>query len=235
MQPAHITAIFDQQAATYDQKWSRLAPINQALHLLAGAGLSRLPAQAHVLCVGAGTGNEILAFAQAFPGWRFTAVEPSIPMLDVFRRRAQEHGIAPRCTFHAGYLDSLPRGEPFDAATAFLVSQFILDREARVSFFKTIAARLRPGGVLVSSDLAGDLSDPECEAFLEGWYALMSGNGVSPEGVAQMREAYGRDVAILPPREVRELLVRGGFGSPVHFFQAGMIHAWFSARDDDRI
>lgn len=233
MQPAQITAIFDQQAATYDQKWSRLAPINQALHLLAGAVFSRLPANARILCVGAGTGNEILAFAQAFPGWRFTAVEPSIPMLDVFRRRAQENGIAHRCTFHAGYLDSLPHGEPFDAATAFLVSQFILDREARISFFKTIATRLRPGGVLVSSDLAGDLSDPESESLLENWYALMSGNGVSPEGVTQMREAYARDVAILPPHEVRALLVRGGFASPVHFFQAGMIHAWFSPRHEE--
>lgn len=230
MQSDKITAIFDQQAATYDQKWSQLAPLNQALHLLAGAVLSQLPAQAHILCVGAGTGIEVLAFAKKFPGWRFTAVEPSLPMLDVFRRRAEEHGIASRCTFHGGYLDSLPPGEPFDAATSLLVSQFILDREARARFFQTIADRLRPDGLLICSDLAGDLSAPECRDLLEVWYALMSGNGISPEGVAKMREAYVRDVAVLPPEEVRALIARGGFASPVHFFQAGMIHAWFATR-----
>ena len=228
MQREKITAIFDQQAATYDRKWGELAPINHALHLLAGAVLSKLPAQARILCVGAGTGAEILAFAQKFPGWRFTAVEPSAAMLEVCRRRAEEHGLASRCVFHAGYLDSLPAGEPFDAATAFLVSQFILDREARSGFFRAIAGRLRPEGLLVGSDLAGDLSAPECQGLLEVWHALMSGNGVSAEGVAKMREAYVRDVAVLPPDEVRELVARGGFASPVRFFQAGMIHAWYA-------
>lgn len=230
MQSDKITAIFDQQAATYDQKWSQLAPINQALHLLAGAVLSKLPAQAHILCVGAGTGIEILAFAQKFPGWRFTAVEPSVPMLEVFQRRAAEHGIVSRCTFHAGYLDSLPAGEPFDAATAFLVSQFILDREARSQFFQAIADRLRPEGILISSDLAGDLSAPECQGLLEVWYALMSGNGITPEGVAKMREAYVRDVAVLPPEDIHDIIARSGFASPTQFFQAGMIHAWYAKR-----
>ena len=230
MQSDKITAIFDQQAATYDRKWGELAPINQALHLLTGAALSKLPAQARILCAGAGTGAEILALAQKFPGWRFTAVEPSTAMLEVCRRRTEEHGIASRCVFHAGYLDSLPAGELFDAATAFLVSQFILDRQARCGFFRAIAGRLRPEGLLVGSDLVGDLSAPGCQGLLEVWYALMSGNGISAEGVAKMREAYVRDVAVLPPQDIRDIVTRGGFSPPVQFFQAGMIHAWYANR-----
>ena len=96
MQQEKITAIFDQQAASYDQKWSELAPINSALHLLTSAVLSKLPAEANLLCVGAGTGAEILYLAKRFPAWRFTAVEPSAAMLDVFRNRAEEHGISSR-------------------------------------------------------------------------------------------------------------------------------------------
>lgn len=235
MQSDKITAIFDQQAATYDQKWSLLAPINQALHLLAGAVLAKLPTEAHLLCVGAGTGNEILALAQKFPGWRFTAVEPSRPMLEVCRLRCSEHGIASRCTFHAGFLDSLPPAAPFDAATAFLVSQFILDRDARARFFRDIAERLRPGGVLIASDLAGNVSAPDCQSLLEAWYALMGGNGVSAEGVAKMREAYVRDVAVLPAAEIEEIVVRGGFDAPVRIFQAGLIHAWFASPTGVRV
>ena len=41
-----------------------------------------------------------------------------------------------------------------------------------------------------------------------------------------MREAYTRDVAILPLREVSNIITLRGFDSPLLFFQAGMIYAW---------
>jgi tRNA (cmo5U34)-methyltransferase len=230
MQQEEVIALFDQQASSYDQQWSRLAPINGALHLLTSAVLSQLPATAHILCVGAGTGAEILALAERFPEWRFTAVEPSTAMLDVFRRRAEKQGIASRCVFHPGYLDSLPSKGPFDAATAFLVSQFLLERPVRVTFFKSIAERLRPDGVLVSSDLAGDVTAADCQDLLDVWFRVMSGGGMSPEGIEKMREAYRRDVAVLPPQDVAGIIALAGFDSPVLFFQAGMIHAWYAKR-----
>lgn len=230
MQQERITAIFDQQASSYDRQWSKLAPLNGALHLLAGTMLSGVPDEARILCVGAGTGAEIMYLAQRFSGWHFTAVEPSMAMLKVCRRRMDEYGLTARCHFHAGYLDSLPGEEAFDAATAFLVSQFILGRPARAAFFRSIAERLRPEGVLISSDLAGDLAAPECRKLLELWFQVMSEADITPERVEKMREAYRRDVAVLPPREVAEIMTQGGFDLPVRFFQAGMIHAWFARR-----
>ena len=233
MQKEKITEIFDLQAATYDEKWSKLAPINSALHLLTCAVLSDLPADARILCVGAGTGAEILFLAQRFPGWQFTAVEPSTAMLDVFRRRAEEYGISSRCAFHADYVDSLPPAETYDAATAFLVSQFILERDIRSEFFRGIAGRLHPGGLLVSSDLACDLpATTDGPGLLEVWLRLMKDSGTLPlpDEIERMREAYTRDVAVLPPSDVREIITCGGFAPPVQFFQAGMIHAWYARR-----
>lgn len=232
MQQEEITALFDKQAASYDQQWSKLAPINDALHLLTRAVLSDLPPKAKILCVGAGTGTEILYLAQTFPDWHFTAVEPSTAMLDVFRRRAEEQGISSRCVFHPGYLDSLPAGEPFDAATAFLVSHFIQERQVRSAFFQSIAERLSPAGSLISSDLAGDLTASACQNLLDVWFRVMSGSGTLPsaEAITHMREAYRRDVAILPPQDVRDIIMRAGFDAPVQFFQAGMIHAWYAKR-----
>ncbi len=232
MQPEEITALFDKQASSYDQQWRKLAPINGALHLLTSTVLAELSPQANILCLGAGTGAEILYLAQKFPEWRFTAVEPSTAMLDVFRRRAEEHGISSRCVFHPGYLDSLPSNGPFDAATAFLVSQFILERHDRSKFFQSIADRLDPEGVLVSSDLAGDLVATDGRDLLGLWFRVMTGSGAlpSPEEIERMREAYRRDVAVLPPRDVQDIIRRGGFDAPVLFFQAGMIHAWYAKR-----
>src|SRR5262245_35773534 len=230
MQPNELTKIFDQQAQSYDEKWSRIAPINGALHLLGSAVLAALSPTAHVLCVGAGTGSEILSFAQRFPEWRFTAVEPSAAMLAVFRSRAEAEGIASRCTFHGGFLDQLPQGEAFDAATAFLVSQFILDREDRVKFFQSIAARLCAGGILASSDLAGDVTSTGWRTLLEVWFQLMKGGGIPAQDIDRMREAYTRDVAVLPASEVCDIIQAGGFETPVQFFQAGLIHAWYTRR-----
>jgi tRNA (cmo5U34)-methyltransferase len=209
MHQEEITALFDQQAASYDEKWSRLAPLNGALHLLTSAVLAPLPETARILCVGAGTGNEILHLAEDFPDWEFTAVEPSAAMLAELEDRAEEAGISWRCTLHNGYLDSLPTGEPFDAATSFLVSQFILERDVRTKFFRSIADRLRPGAVLISSDLAGDLASPEGRSLLETWMHVMKGGGLTAQEAEKMREVYSRDVAVLPP---------------------GMIHAWHSKR-----
>ena len=232
MQKEEITALFDKQASSYDQQWSKMAPINDALHLLTSSVLAELPAQAKLLCVGAGTGAEILYLAQKFPEWHFTAVEPSTAMLDVCRRRAEEQGISSRCVFHPGYLDSLPSNGSFDGATAFLVSQFILERDVRAKFFQSIAERLCPAGVLVSSDLAGDLAATDCQDLLDLWFQVMTGSGALPsaEATERMRAAYSRDVAVLPPRDVRDIITIGGFDSPVLFFQAGMIHAWFAKR-----
>ncbi len=230
MDQEEITAIFDRQAASYDAQWAKTAPIRNCLYFLLESMFSRLPAQARMLCVGVGSGAELSHFATRNPGWRFTVVEPSGPMLDVCRKRAETEGFASRCRFHQGYLASLPAEARHDAATCFLVSQFILDRRARSAFFREISCRLEPGGLLASSDLAADVASPGYEVLLRAWVDMMAAADVPPEAIDRMRKAYASDVAVLPPEEVASIIAAGGFGPPHAFFQAGLIHAWVSQR-----
>lgn len=225
-----LKAVFDQQASSYDKQWERLAPINNGLYFLLESIFIELPPKSQVLCVGVGTGKELIYLAKRFSGWSFTAVELSGAMLDVCRKNAEEEDVASRCYFHEGCLDSLPVGESYDAATCFLVSQFILEKEARSTFFQQIAERLKPNGVLVNSDLSFESDSVGYEAILEVWLRIMSGASVSPEGLSRMKDAYDKDVAILPPRAVASIIESGGFEAPVQFFQAGLIHAWFAKR-----
>lgn len=228
MHKEEVKALFDQQAAGYDQQWARTASIRQCLHLLLGSMFAGLPADARVLCVGAGTGDELFYLAGLHPGWRFTALDPSGAMLEVCRRKATAAGVGDRCAFHEGYVESLPAGDLHDAATCFLVSQFILDETARADFFAEIARRLKPGGLLASSDLAADVSSPEYEVLLRAWMHMMSTAEVSSDMLARMRKAYAHDVGVLPPTQIEVLLRAGGFELPVPFFQAGLIQAWVS-------
>jgi tRNA (cmo5U34)-methyltransferase len=191
-----------EQASGYDRQWAKLAPIRDALHMLLRITLSELPDDAQVLCVGVGTGAELLYLARSFPQWSFTLVEPSQPMLDICRQKAEESGITSRCTFHEGYLDSLPLSSFFDAATCLLVSQFIMQPEERCTFFGRISNLLRPGGYLVSADLASGTSAVAYNSLLEVWFQMQRFNGMPEEGIEKMRLAYGRDVAVSTPHEI---------------------------------
>lgn len=225
-----LESTFNQQAGSYDQQWAKLAPFRDGIHLLMASIFSRLPHDARMLCVGAGTGAEIHFLAERFPAWTFVAVEPSSGMVEAAKARAAQHGYLDRCTFHTGYLDSLPAGEPFDCASALLVSQFLLDRDERKNFFRAIAARLKPNGLLASSDLSADTKGPHYTSLLEVWLRTMTAADLSPERVQQMREAYSRDVSILPGPTVEALVASAGFDTPVQFYQAGLIHAWYCQR-----
>ncbi|MEG3841012.1 class I SAM-dependent methyltransferase [Microcoleus sp. herbarium14] len=227
--------IFDQKyAASYDKGTAFLAPMRDALHALIRAILAELPIEARILCVGAGTGSELINLAEAFPQWQFTAVEPAAPMLNICRHQVEERGFTSRCTFHEGYLDSLPASEPFDAATCLLVSQFFMKQEERRNFFNQIALRLRPNGYLISSDVVSDLSTSAYQSLLTVWLRMMRTPEMSDEDIARIREklsvAYSRDVAVLPPHEVASIISSSGFDPPVLFFQNLLIHAWFSRR-----
>lgn len=228
MHSDELKALFEQQACSYDERWAKTAPIRDALHLLLTAVFASLPADARIVCVGAGTGHELEYLAMRFPHWTFAVVEPAGAMLEICRHKAAQGGFESRCQFHQGYLDTLANDEPFTAATCFLVSQFILDQKARADFFRTIACRLVPGGIMASSDLAADVDSRDYDALLQTWLNLMSTAGVPAAGLEQMRAAYAKDVAILPPAQVADILRSGGFAEPVQFYQAGLIHAWYS-------
>ena len=234
MRQDEIKAIFDQQAAGYDTQWARTAPIRDGLYFMLESMFAGVPAEARILCVGVGTGAELAYLASKHPAWRFTAVEPSGAMLEICRQRAQKDGFASRCRFHEGYLDSLPAADPHDAATCFLVSQFILDPQARTVFFREIAERLVPGALLASSDLASDVTSSGYEVLLHSWMHMMATASVSPDAIERIRKAYAHDVGVLPAARIADIIAAGGFEPPVQFFQAGLIHAWVSKRLEGR-
>ncbi len=254
MNQDEITAIFEKQADGYDRQWEAMAPIRGALQRVAEVTLGGLPVDARILSVGTGTGAELAHLAERFPQWRFTAVEPATAMYERCRERSEREGFADRCTFHNGYLETLPdptgpeqadpeqaspeqaarerggTGGRFDAAVCFLVSQFLVDREARIRFFAEIAGRLVPGGVLLSSDLAAPADEIGFETLLRTWMTIMAGETPTEERLEGARTAYTRDVAVLPPPEVASIIGAAGFAPVTQVFQAGMLHAWVSIR-----
>ena len=210
-------------APFYDERATKFASIRDALNFLVRLFVADLPSDSRILCVGVGTGAELLDLAAAYPSWRFTAVEPSPAMLEICYRKAAEAGIASQCHFHEGYLDSLPRTEPFNAATSILVSQFLTDPNQRRDFFHQIAGRLRPGGHLINADLASSLSSSAFESLFEVWLRA-HGHTLQAERPAQI--GWGKEVAVSRPAEIGSIISEAGFEPPILFYQALFIHAW---------
>ena len=230
MDQTELKAVFDRQAAGYAAQQQKIAPVHEGLYFQLQWLLADLPETARILCVGLGAGAELAYLAHRFPHWQFTAVEPSGAMLEVCRQRAEQEGFISRCTFHQGYVDSLPDLGSYDAATCFMVSQFILDPSLRSQFFASIAARLKPTGILVSADLCSDLASEDYQVLLKAWVSMLQGAKAPADAIERTHRAWQKDVAILPPEAVKALIREGGFDAPVQFYQAGLVHAWFATR-----
>ncbi len=229
-QPANSPAFFNQEMAdAYDRRNSALAPISDSLHFLMRLVLADRPADARVLCVGVGTGAEILSLAKAYPGWSFVGIDPSEEMLSVARRRLEQAGVLDRCELVQGYAEDAPGGG-FDAAVSLLVAHFI-KREDRGLFYAAIHERLKPGGRFVSAEISGDLDAPEFPEMLEDWKRVQALMGATSESLAKLGGMMRDVLAVLTPAETEAMWKAGGFRTPVPFFQAFMIRGWHAVKD----
>lgn len=227
---AFSTSGFFQQeiAEAYDRRNAALRPISDSLHFLMRLAMSDLPAQARVLCVGVGTGAEILSLADAFAGWTFVGVDPSAEMLGVGAHRLTEAGVMDRCELVHGYVEDVAE-TGFDVVVSLLVAHFIR-REERPSFYSAIHDRLKPGGRFVSAEISVDLDAPEFPAMLTDWKQVQIRMGATPESLGKL-ESNLRDVlGVLPVAETERLWRDAGFPVPTPFFQAFMIRGWHATK-----
>ena len=228
-EPAAPTNFFNQEMAdAYDRRNSALAPISDNLHFLLRLVLADMPVDARVLCVGVGTGAEILALAKTYPDWSFVGIDPSEEMLAVGRGRLEQAGVLPRCELLQGYVQDAPR-DGFDAVVSLLVAHFI-KREDRGAFYAAVHDRLKPGGRFVSAEISGDLDAPEFPDMLADWKRIQTLMGATPESLAKLGGMMRDVLGVLPPTETEALWRAAGFHQPIPFYQAFMIRGWHAAR-----
>lgn len=223
----NIENIFNKMAQSYDERYSKVRAIKDALYLSMQGFFQELPQNSKVLCVGAGTGDELIYFAKMFPNWEFTLVEPASSMLDVCKKKAKDENILQRCKFHTGYLETLPNLDSFDITMTILVSQFIKDKTERISFYKEIASRLKKDGLLISADLSGDMSNNNFKVLLDSWKNI---HEMTDDQVVNLKNQWSDNLGFISPSEIEEIIKSGGFKSPILFYQNLFIHAWYSKK-----
>ena len=219
----------EEMAQAYDERNSKLAPIKDALLFSTSLLLKKLSNTSKVLCVGAGTGSEIIYLANTFPQWSFVALEPSKSMLDVCKKRVNDSGIGTRCEYVQGYVQDLPEGESFQAVLSLFVGHFV-PRTERVTYFQNMIKRLHKGGYLVSAEISFDLESKEYPLMLDKWREVQTLMGGTPETLANLPTQLKEVLTVLPPSTTEEQIRQGGLSCPIRFFQALMICGWFGEK-----
>lgn len=220
---------FSAAAKAYDEKNLQLAHITDNMHFLIRLILKNTPVRARVLCVGVGTGAEILSLSKQFPEWTFVGVDPSIGMLDVCREKLKLTGILDRCELIQGYVQDVPARENFDVALSVLVGHFV-KREDRLSFYKAMTHRLRPNGILVNTEISYDLNSPQFPQMLENWKEVQLLMGATPESIANLSKVLKEMLSVISPEETESFLKQSGIELPVRFFQSFMISGWYGLK-----
>lgn len=235
----HSASKFDpSRAAEYEQQ-SRIALAGyDACHELAACMLSaRLGAgsAANVLVAGAGgPAQEITKAGLLEPNWRFTAVDPSEPMLEIARARITEAGMAQRTEVILGSVEDLLDEPTFDAATLIGVLHHLPGDEAKRGMLQSISSRLKFGAPLI---LAGNhyayASEP---LMLKAWGERWRMQGATPDEVKAKlgKILQGAD----PPHSeaaIFTLLANSGFEAPQRFFSSLFWGAWIAFKTEPRI
>ncbi len=231
MSQQDASKFFDKKSSdSYDERARKIGAISDNLHLLIRIILDDLPADARILCVGVGTGTEIIHLAAAHPGWMFTGVDPAAAMLDVAREKLAENGLQNRCTLIHGYVADVPAGEHFDAVLCLLVTHFLKDDKERQGIFDAMAARLKKGGMLVTADISDDTDSAAFDDIFEKWKTMHRFAGAAEDRLDKIRDDLRNHVSILPPASIETFYRNSGFARPVQFFQSLLIKAWYARK-----
>jgi tRNA (cmo5U34)-methyltransferase len=181
-----------------------------------------LPADGHVLVLGAGGGMELKMMADDHPGWSFAGIDPSGPMLQLAAETTAAH--ASRIQLHEGHIDSAPTG-PFDGATCILTMHFV-PREQRLDTLRELRRRLKPGAPFVMAHISFPQDEPERSRWIARHVAFGAAAGLTGEQAESARNAIGSRLTILAPHEEEALLAAAGFVGISQFYAAFSFRGW---------
>jgi tRNA (cmo5U34)-methyltransferase len=203
-----VSSFSDPQAvARYAEGPVRQVPGFHALQQMTALLLAEVvPADGHVLVLGAGGGLELKLLAEAQPEWRFVGVDPSAAMLKL--AEATLGTLASRADLIEGYIDTAPEG-PFDGATCLLTLHF-LPAEERLHTLKQLKCRLKPGAPLVVAHHSFPQAEGAKARWLNRYASFAASSGISISNAQRAVEAIGTRLPTLPPEQDVALLQEAG-------------------------
>ena len=204
----------------YDDTAHKIIPAYHSIYELTQHLLrDRLNKEARILVAGAGTGKEIIDWAQRNPHWSFTGFDPAKPMLSIARKKVAAASLENKISLVLGRVNDVAEKD-FDAATSIMVMHFLPDDGAKLTFLKSIADKLKPGAPIVLVDLEGENGSDEFDTLKAAWknqQLFIRGENDRVEEEFAMRE---KEVHCIPQERIEALFTQVGFIKIHKFFKA---------------
>ena len=163
------------------------------------------------------------------PTWRFTAVDPSEPMLEAAEQQLQANNLLERTSLHLGHVEDLVADESYDAATLIGVLHHLEGDAAKRQILRSIRAHLKPGApLIVAGNQYAYASQP---LLLAAWGQRWRQHGASADEVKAKlgKILQGAD----PPHSeaaVQQLMFDAGFADATRFFSSLFWGAWLTRK-----
>ncbi|MBU1361605.1 MAG: class I SAM-dependent methyltransferase [Gammaproteobacteria bacterium] len=211
------------QVSNYAENAARMVPGMRDLPKMAGALLKEcVTADARIIVLGAGGGQELRGLAESYTGWSFDGIDPSAEMLQLARTTLGH--FASRVQLHQGYIDTAPMG-PFDGATCMLTLHF-LPKAERLATLQQLHKRLKTGAPLVVVHHSIPNQGTEREKWLKRSAGFAIASGMEASLASRNIPALEERLPILTPDEDVELLKKAGFDRVELFYCAFTFKGW---------
>lgn len=196
-----------------------------ALFLIARAFFeNKLGANAKILVVGSGWGDEIYLFGKPNPGWQFVGVDTSEEMLKVARARFAAENLPNKIELHLRDVREL-NDENFDAATCILTLHFVPDDGAKLEILQAIRQRLKTNAPFFLVDAVRETSEASFQENVQAWKRHAENNGASPETIEKMSE-HTMTLPLVTEERETELLREANFAEIRKVYQGIFINGW---------
>lgn len=231
MMKEEMVKIFENMGGeSYDKGNSLFHPINNNLQFLMMLILKDLPQEARILCVGVGTGADIIDLAKANKGWHFVALDPAASMLKKCEEKLGAEQLLNRCELFQGYLEDYKTTEKFDAVICLFVMHFVKDLSERAQMYQKMASLLKERGTLIVTEISADFNSSEYKLQLENWKALHGHGGAPNEKLQNMSKVIEEQLGVITAETTEKLIRDNGFKSLATFFQSFLVKGWVALK-----
>ena len=235
MKEQKITLDFDNNppvpTSKYDEMVQMSIPGYEALHTMALSFLrSKLPEEANLLVVGAGSDMELVTFGKANSQWQLLGVDPSSNMLSLAQQKIDQNDLVERVKLFQGYTHELSETPLYDAATCILVMHFIPDDGSKLALLQSISQRLKSSATLILVDLFGEKGTETFEQLTQVWKLYSNEMGMSVQIIEKREKAIQEGIYFIPEPRVLELLQQADFGNIIKFYTGLLFGGWVATK-----
>ncbi len=215
----------------YDDMAPSVLPGYEAMHQMVLACLrAKLPGEANLLVVGAGTGMELIRFGKGNSKWQILGVDPSENMFAVAKDKIQQNDLSEQVKLFQGYTNDLPETSIYDAATSILVMHFIPDDGEKLAFLKSIYSRMKSSSIFILVDVFGEKGTDDFREMISLVKRFWEETGITEAKKAEILETMEKGVYPISENRVLELLEQAGFSKVMRFYTGLWVGGWMAVK-----